>query len=273
VRPEAERLLDELERPEATHFRRAEIGDRLDRIDDPRPGIGLRPDGGPDIVWCGVPGGTVTLEGVEGSFAVEPFAIAKYPFTYRQYRAFLDDPQGYRDERWWKDLQHEETPGEQVRPTGNCPAENVSWYDAMAYCRWLSERLGAEIRLPTEWEWQQAATGGQPDYEYPWGTEWIGAYVNTYENRLSRTTAVGVYPRGASAHGVLDLAGNVWEWCLNKYESPRDCDPAGEGPRVVRGGSWHFLRDYARCAYRLNFVPGSRDRFVGSRVVRVSPIS
>lgn len=94
VRPEAERLLEELELAETTHYRRAEIGDRLDRIGDPRPGVGLLPSGVPDIVWCEVPGGTVTLEEIEGTFEVEPFLIAKYPVTYRQYRAFLDDPEG-----------------------------------------------------------------------------------------------------------------------------------------------------------------------------------
>ena len=54
----------------------------------------------------------------------------------------------------------------------NHPAENVSWYDAVAYCRWLSKRLGYEIQLPTEWEWQQAATGGDPTNQYPWGPDW-----------------------------------------------------------------------------------------------------
>ena len=200
LRPEAERLLEELERPETSHYRRAEIGDRLDRIGDPRPGVGLRPDGLPDIVWCEIPAGTVTLEGVEGRFEVESFLIAKYPVTYRQYRAFLDDAAGYRDQRWWEGLQREAEPGEQYRPTGNCPAENVSWYDAMAYCRWLSARLGYEVRLPTEPEWQQAATGGNPGNEYPWGA-WADGNANTSESRLSRTTAVGMYPGGASAAG------------------------------------------------------------------------
>src|SRR5262249_16933272 len=179
--------------PETTDFRRAEIGDRLDTIGDPRPGVGLRLDGLPDIVWCEIPGGKIKLEAIKGALVVKPFAIAKYPITYQQYRAFLKGPQGYRDERWWTDLEHEKTPGEQVRPAGNCPADSVSWYDAMAYCRWLSERLGAEIRLPTEWEWQQAATGGRPDYEYPWGPEWIDGCANTGENRVGRTTPAGMY--------------------------------------------------------------------------------
>jgi formylglycine-generating enzyme required for sulfatase activity len=293
LRPEAERLLDELERPETMHFRRAEIGDRLDTIGDPRPGVGLSPDGLPDIVWCEIPGGEVTLERLEHnreptrarrlSFVVKPFAIAKYPITSRQYRAFLDDKEGYGAKRWWKDLQHQVTSGSQVRPirqTGNCPATRVSWYDVMAYCRWLSERLGAEIRLPTEWEWQQAATGGRPDYKYPWGGEWIDGYANTEESGLSRTTGVGMYPQGASAQGVLDLAGNIDEWCLNMSEpepweeellaSPQTTRAETE-PRAMSGGSWSCNRDFARCAYRYFIGPAHRDHIkdeFGFRVAR-----
>ena len=271
VRPEAERLLEELELPDTTHYRRAEIGDRLDKIGDPRRGVRLLPNGLPDIVWCEVPGGTVTLEKVEGTFTVEPFCIAKYPITYAQYRAFLLHPGGYGNKRWWKDLKHERTPGEQYRPIGNCPAENVSWYDAMAYCRWLSARLGQDVRLPTEWQWQQAATGGRPDYTYPWGTDWVEGCANTYESHLSRTTAVGMYPRGASVQNVRDLAGNVWEWCLNKHDQPRDGDLGSDAPRVVRGGSWDFNRVNARCAYRSHGHPVYRGGDIGFRVVRVSP--
>jgi len=272
LQPEAERLLAELERPETSHYRRAEIGDRLDRFDDPRPGVGLRPDGVPDIVWCDIPPGTVTLEGRTDRFEVEGFSIAKYAVTYRQYRAFLDDPDGYRSKRWWKGLKRETKPGEQYRPTGNCPTENVSWYDAVAYGRWLSERLGYDVTLPTEGQWQQAATGGDPKNLYPWGPDWAEGCANTSESRLSRTTAVGMYPAGASIHGVLDLAGNVEEWCLNKYERPTDTEERGNDLRVVRGGAWFFDRGLARCADRYGFRPGYRYYDFGFRLERVSPI-
>ncbi|MBL8527364.1 MAG: SUMF1/EgtB/PvdO family nonheme iron enzyme [Burkholderiales bacterium] len=276
LRPETERLLEEIERPHTTHYRRAEIGDRLDRIGDPRSGIGLREDGLPDIVWCEVPPGAVTLEDNAGTFEVTAFKIAKYPITYAQYKAFLDDPEGYaRRELWWQGLTHEDLPGEQYRPIGNCPADNVSWHDAMAFCRWLDARLrdrgelqiGRQVRLPMEWEWQQAATGGHSDREYPWGPDWIDGRANTDESRLSRTTAVGMYAAGASPVGALDLAGNVWEWCLNKYEKPSDCSLGGDATRVLRGGSWVNLRDYARCACRDRNQPGRRYDDLGFRVV------
>jgi formylglycine-generating enzyme required for sulfatase activity len=126
-------LLEEIKRPDTTDYRRAEIGDRLDRIGDPRQGMGLRPDGVPQIVWCEIPGGKVTLERDVGTFHVERFWVAKYPVTYRQYQAFLDDPEGYAGTRWWTELEHEPAPGEQYLRIGNCPADNVSWHDAMAF--------------------------------------------------------------------------------------------------------------------------------------------
>ncbi|MGD8591029.1 MAG: AAA family ATPase, partial [Chromatiales bacterium] len=89
VRPEAERLLQELERPKTDHYRRAEIGDRLDRIGDPRKGVGVDAQGIPQIEWVAVPGGHVVLEKNAGSQDVEPFYIARYPVTYRQYRTFV----------------------------------------------------------------------------------------------------------------------------------------------------------------------------------------
>ena len=71
-------------------------------------------------------------------------------------------------------------------------------------------------------------------------------------HNLGQTSAVGIYPQGASPEGVLDLSGNVWEWCLNEYDNPERVGSEGSEPRVVRGGSWHSYRDYARAAYRFN---------------------
>jgi formylglycine-generating enzyme required for sulfatase activity len=111
-------------------------------------------------------------------------------------------------------------------------------------------QLGFEVRLPTESEWQQAATGGHMDRAYPWGSDWGEGCANTCEGRLRRTTVVGLYPRGASAQGALDLAGNVWEWCLNRYDKPDQVSLVGARDRAVRGGSWAGNKDFARCTYR-----------------------
>jgi formylglycine-generating enzyme required for sulfatase activity len=291
IKPEIERLVDETRNPATDHRRRASIGDRLAEIGDTRPGVGLRPDGIPDMVWCEVPGGSVTLEKVKGTFEVQAFKIAKYPVTYIQYRVFVEAADGYQDERWWEGLQHKAAPGQQNRPTNNHPAEKVSWYDAIAFCRWLTAKyeavgllplpLGAGttqrssgvravIRLPTEQEWQQAATNGDPSNEYPWGT-WDGSKVNTSESGLSRTTAVGIYPQGAAGNGALDISGNVWEWCLNEYGDPERIGIDGTNDRVVRGGSWFNSVGFARAASRLVRDPRHRYDGLSFRVCASAP--
>ena len=279
VRPEAERLLEELENPHTRHYRRAEIGDRLAQIDDPRPGVGVRADGAPNLdadYWVQVNGGKIALEDVEGTFTAEPCYIARYPVTYRQYRAFVEADDGYRSERWWDGLNHEEQPGQQYRPIDNCPAENVSWYDAMAYCQWVSEKLGYPVTLPTEHQWQQAATGGNKSNAFPWGRDWDPERepwrANTWESHLGRTTAAGMYPHGRTPQGILDMAGNVSEWCLNKYGDPKDTSTKGEDMRVLRGGSWDVIQDGARAADRDDVHPDDRDDYIGFRLCCVSPI-
>ena len=146
------------------------------------------------------------------------------------------------------------------------------WYDATAFCRWLTERLGFEVRLPDEQEWQWAAQSARPDFAYPWGPEWREGAANTSESKIKGTTAVGTYPQGDSLQGVSDLAGNVWEWCRNEYEKPERTQPGGQEFRVLRGGSWYNLLELARAAYRYRYLPDFRYYDLGFRVVCSSPI-
>ena len=273
IRPEAERLLEKLTNPALTHLQRERIGVRLAEIGDPRPGIGVDENGLPKFDWCPVPSGQITLKDYAGTYNVELFFISQYPVTFKQYRAFLEAADGYQNVRWWTNLQHEPVPGEQYRKIDNHPAETVSWFDAVAFCRWLSDKRGLAIRLPTEWEWQQAATGGHPENKYPWGTVFESMRCNSYESGLGRTTAVGMYPQGISPVGALDMTGNVWEWCSNGYDKPESTEVAADGRRVVRGGSWRRDQDYARAAYRYHYTPVDRGGSLGFRVVCSSPIS
>jgi formylglycine-generating enzyme required for sulfatase activity len=294
IKPEFDRLMDEINEPSTDHRRRALIGDRLAEIGDNRPGVGLRPDGLPDIEWCDVLGGSVTLEKDAGTFEVQPFRIARYPITYLQYRAFLEAEDGYQNEQWWESLKRQDEPGRQNRPTDNHPAERVSWYEAIAFCRWLSWRLEAPkkasadaaetkafdlmdpltwaVRLPTELEWQQAATGGSPDNVYPWGAAWDSAKTNTSESGLGRTTAVGMYPQGVvRGLGMLDMSGNVVEWCLSVGNDPGNIGINSSDSRAVRGGSWDGPRGYARAARRHEHSPAPRHYRFGFRLVRSAP--
>jgi formylglycine-generating enzyme required for sulfatase activity len=215
----------------------------------------------------------VALENDAGTFEVAPGYISKYPVTWAQYRCFLQAEDGYANGGWWEELaEREEEPGQQYRELDNHPAEMVSWYDAVAYCRWLSAKLGFDIRLPTEWEWQQAATGGDPVNEYPWGVGWDVERANTYESRLGRTTAVGMYPHGVSPVGALDMSGNIEEWCLNLLDKPGNMDLSGPSGRVLRGSAWRFTPLGARACYRDHSDPADRRGYQGFRVWCSSPI-
>lgn len=273
LQPEPLRLLDELASDETQHHRREEIGLRLNQMGDPRRGVGLDSDGLPEIVWVDVPPGEVQLEGKGSeSFPIRPLRISRYPVTWQQYGAFLNADDGYRDRRWWRKLVQRKQPGETRWGFQNHPAINIAWSDAVAFCRWLSERWRLSgpqtVRLPTEWEWQWVAQGGGEQTRYPWGNEWNPARANSHESGTGRTMAVGMYPLGAPAGDtVLDLAGNVWEWCLNEYDHPATIQIGGEGSRALRGGSWLDFPGDLRTAKREEFSPDDRDGDIGFRVV------
>ena len=182
---------------------------------------------------------------------------------------------GYGNEAWWKDIERQEAAQPSWREV-NCPRETVSWYEAVAFYRWLSAKTGKSIRLPTEWEWQQAATGGDPQREYPWESGWDDSRGNSIVSRLNRTTGVGMYPQGATPQSVMDMAGNVWEWCLNEYDNPERPEAISingkVGQRVVRGGSWDNGPEYLRASNRFWRHPsGYRDSFLGFRLVQDIP--
>jgi formylglycine-generating enzyme required for sulfatase activity len=202
------------------------------------------------------------------------FKASQFQLHRPQYLAFQEADDGFYNPAWWQGLPFErpDKPGKQFNRRDNHPAENIAWDESIAFCRWLSEKLGYEIRLPAEWEWQQAATGGDCEREYPWPGGWDSSLANTYESELNRSTAVGIYPQGASPVGALDMAGNVWEWCLNEYENPKQTGLSGDARRVTRGGSWGTSPGYPRGASRNADVPYYRRSEIGFRLVSVAPI-
>ena len=271
--PEPLALLDELSTDHTPHHRREEIGLRLNQMGDPRRGIGLREDGLPDIVWVDIPPGEVVLKGTKSNkpFPVSPFRLARYLVTWAQYRAFLDAEDGYCNSAWWEDRPRVEEPGQQLWSFANYPVINVSWYDALAYCRWLSAKLGLDIRLPAEWEWQWAAAGSAQQ-DYPWAGAWNPARTNSVEAGIGRTVAVGLYPLGRSPFGVDDMTGNVWEWCLNLHDQPSDTSLSTSEARVLRGGSWYDSPDDVRASVRDHYHPDFRYGNFGFRVLCSSSI-
>ena len=234
----------------------------------------------PDIAWIEIPPGHFRYQDAE-TLELPAFRIARYPVTNRQFQAFVDDG-GYRDDRWWRNLRQPQ-PEASRWPQGNRPRTNVDWYEAVAFTRWLGARLGlpeGELRLPTEAEWERAARGAAGQV-YPWGNAYRPGYANVDETErndgpwyLKQTTAVGVYPHGAAPEGVVDLAGNVWEWCLNRVDDPGDTrvDASGDW-RALRGGSWFYFLDYARADVRYRYCPVNRNNFIGFRVLSSVPMS
>jgi formylglycine-generating enzyme required for sulfatase activity len=215
------------------------------------------------------------------------YSIGKYPITNREYQAFVREAK-YNPPLGWD--------GDQFPPEkGGHPVVNVSWDDANAYCKWLSDKSGKRYRLPTEAEWEKAARWRSPlpqgegkgegeSLIYPWGNQFDPKNANTSEAKIGDTTEVGQFsPRGDSPYGCADMAGNVWEWCNDwfgekEYEGragKNTKDPQGpkKGPaRVLRGGSWGNSRLNARCSYRGGLGPDLFNLNVGFRLV-CSPIT
>jgi formylglycine-generating enzyme required for sulfatase activity len=223
----------------------------------------------PMLEWIDIPAGWAALPFKE--YWVDAFRISKYPVTYAQFQAFIDAPDGFRNDELWQGLAKcEMRPGKQAWPIDNHPRETVSWYDACAFCCWLSEKTGLPITLPTEQQWQRAAQGDD-GREYPWGNEFDLSRCNTRENGINRTTPVDQYPNGVSPCGVYDMGGNVWEWCLNEWENPENTGLAGSDIRALRGGSWSGHQLNARCACRNLNLTDNRATIIGFRVVYVPP--
>ncbi|MBK7204156.1 SUMF1/EgtB/PvdO family nonheme iron enzyme [Candidatus Amarolinea dominans] len=209
------------------------------------------------------------------------FAIGRYPVTNKQYRRFTAAG-GYATENeqgWWsKEGQEHKRQYGWTEPRfwddfrfnhDSQPVVGVSWYEANAYCAWLTEHLrgqglisgGQTVRLPTQAEWEQAArsTDGRA---YPWGPT-FALWANTQKSSLRQTTPVWMYPDGQTQEGVWDIAGNVWEWTS---------DVDRDGLPWLMGGAWYNDATSVGAAVRLVVDPRRRYDSHGLRVV-VVPVS
>jgi formylglycine-generating enzyme required for sulfatase activity len=155
----------------------------------------------------------------------------------------------------------------------------TSWNEASAFCLWLSQRDGREYRLPTEAEWEFAGRGTDGRI-FPWGNQWDPHRCNSAEegSDFDQTSPVTQFPAGASPHGVLDMVGNVWEWCGDWYEpgygsGAERVNPVGPESgqyKVCRGGSWMNHGYSCRVTMRARRAPDFSDAYLGFRVVCVS---
>ncbi|MEI7845282.1 MAG: SUMF1/EgtB/PvdO family nonheme iron enzyme [Chloroflexota bacterium] len=164
------------------------------------------------------------------------------------------------------------------------PVVGITWFEARAYCAWLTAVTGKPYRLPTEAEWEAAARGlpASPDRSgaggevrtYPWGNDWDKEKANTIEGRVMKPAPVGAYACAGAVgpFGAEDQSGNVYNWTSSLY-LPYPYDPAkselteDQGQRTLRGGSWYDLSRNARCAYRDRYFPDFFNLSIGFRCV------
>ena len=254
---------------------------------------------------------------------LDTYYIGEYEITNKEYKKFIDEG-GYDNPEYWVNggfgsvseplyWNNATYNGGSIPGNENFPVVGVSWYEAKAYCTWLSAKTGEVYRLPTEAEWEKAARGGDyldgdkdkqipnpinPPRRYPWGNEINGSYSNyidsgdPYDNGL---TPVGYYDGSirdnfstsdnASPYGAYDMAGNVYEWCNDPYGEDyyQACLDAGivtnpQGPAtsfgyVIRGSAFLYETFKHRSAYRGAYYPSAREAYIGIRCVREISVS
>ncbi len=260
----------------------AEAGRALAKLGDPRQEI-MSCDA---MQFCWIPAGPFqmgsdeeadpqSLENEQPLHTVElpDFAISRYPITQAQYAEFVD-ANGYKEHTFWDEAveagywqngaykgRWDNEPRAAPADFGekyllpNQPVVGISWYEALAYCRWLSREWVSKhlllanwkVNLPSEAEWEKAARGGllipaqpivlgvrevggakttkigeidnpEPAKRYPWGNEFDDEKANTSESRIGNPNSAGCFPEGASPYGVLDLSGNILEWTRSSYQ-------------------------------------------------------
>lgn len=261
-------LVETLESPVAALDRRYAAGAVLAFIGDPRirplmpqmirqPGarvtLGLAPERAESVAaaWrhVGVTPEWIRKECPQYVANIAPFGLGRFPVTHFEFRLFLEDT----GSQW---LPTSWTLGTYPAHLANHPVWTVPPEAADAYVAWLSERTERRFRLPTEVEWEYAASVGD-GREFPWGSSFEPQRANTVESGPLSTTPVGMYPLGRTATGIDDMAGNVEEYTGDEYRAYPGGTPIFDdlysvrgNYRVARGGSFARYGDLARCQRR-----------------------
>ena len=193
---------------------------------------------------------------------LDEYWISKFPITIAQYTVFTN-------------ATNRPAPLDFPHKSAH-PVVNVTWYDAIVFCRWASDNTGKQVRLPTEAEWEKAARGTD-GLLYPWGNTFDAARLNCAEAKISGTSPVDGFAGGASPYGAWDMAGNVWEWVNDWYKADYYAEHVTQNPqgpesgyyKALRGGAWFSDQQHVRAADRTHFNPENRYDYVGFRIVIV----
>lgn len=216
----------------------------------------------PEMIF--VKGGAFKMGGSDGYADEKPihkvtlsdYHIGKYEVTVGQYRKYCKESgtsfPSKPLRRWY--VTHDNIREWAWRD--NHPIVNVSWYDAIGYCEWLSEKTGDEYTLPTEAQWEYAARGGSKSNKYKYAGSNIINSVAWYDETTYERGTKPVGQLRANELGIYDMSGNAFEWCLDfygPYSSKSVKNP--KGPRsgqykTVRGGSWYYVLDFCRVSQR-----------------------
>ncbi len=293
---------------------RAECARILGLMGDRRKGI-IVPNNTNDLEWCFIPEGCYQIGSSEDKISfmrtqswafgqpfdrevpecevkIGGFYISRFPVTVSQFQAFIKDKNGYNNELLWtkegwkwrqnhanarpKEFEKWEIP--------NYPQTFVNWYEAVAFCEWLTQILNSRICLPSEAEWEIAARGVDGRI-FPWGNIYDPKRSNTNVSNIGSPTPPGCYllPDGPwGKHSPLDMSGNVWEWCSSAYRVgnkifsyPYNVDDGRENMeygdecrRITRGGSYTNGVFISRVSYRGQDVPSARFDRQGFRVIK-----
>lgn len=289
---------------------RAEAGRILAVLGDPRPEVTTIEK----MVFCRVPAGEFTMgDGKEAhKVSLSEYFISQFPITNAQFESFVRAG-GYKQAKYWQEAQKANywsdegfrgdhrnksitTPVDHGAPfnLSNHPMIGLSWYEALAFTRWLEEQLrslggftilgdlepmqfrpGLYICLPSEAEWEKAARGTDGRM-YPWGEEFNSDFSNVDETGIKTPSALGCFPKGRTPYGAMDMSGNVWEWTRSEREYPysnndrENISKRGEY-RVLRGGSFCDRAEKVCCTFRIWHSPLIRQSLHGFRVVVSSP--
>jgi energy-coupling factor transporter ATP-binding protein EcfA2 len=250
------------------------IGWKVGRKTKARAGeiIGLLGDERDLKEFVPIRGGRYTLKGL-GDVTLKDFEIGRYPVTNQWYEEFVTEAKGYTQKEYWskkgwqwresKKIATPEYWDKREWRSPNSPVVGVSWYEAEAFMHWLtkSRHDGRTYRLAMEEEWQ-AAAAGKEEREYPWGEKFDPEICNCREGNepVEKTSPVGIFKEANTPEGIADMAGNVWEWTESLYKE-------GESYRVLRGGSWGYVGNFLRSAYRYWNPPDFRNYVIGFRCV------